>query len=501
MVASAPVMPLASRDQTPFGMPYRTQGGQAAVDILSLPTIDSGTLSVLMRISTDCVDRERMVVNQDGLDFTNYISNPVVLYGHGEQGIVLPVAISEDEDGNCTVTRKDDGTYARAFHKSMDKMSMQIFDAVSCGLLRASSIGLTPVTISVRYDSQGRKVPVVDEAIVNEWSYCAVGVNQETHIVKSLASSPYSRESVIEAFALQSEAVLRILDSGTLDGSGILPVIRRSLMAIAPQAPKRTSPEFGYSPLGENNMPLKQLTKSQVRSMSNRVLMKSLAKMLEFDEPTQKMLSDVSEERLEEPADGPDDFELDSGFEGEGDDDTGAERQGSTVTRAGYDSLTSAVETFRSQLETVEADAFKAKVDSQLQAIVDALEAIAGYHAEQYPDAPSIAEEEIDTEADMLKSLWKINDGRRVSAGQINRTIHAAVKRIESGKFDAAQITKSLKRSAGNLSRMIVSAKEVSVVSGAEYEALKAENARLTENLGKLVDRLDLLDSQPAKIA
>jgi hypothetical protein len=38
-------------------------------------------------ITTNCVDRQNEVMDPDGADLTNYMTNPVVLYGHAYQGM------------------------------------------------------------------------------------------------------------------------------------------------------------------------------------------------------------------------------------------------------------------------------------------------------------------------------------------------------------------------------------------------------------------------------
>ena len=180
-----------------------------AVDILSEPAINPTELSVRMCISSDAVDREDMIIRQEGINTALYRPNPVVLWGHGLEGISLPIAMSEDLEGNLTVTRDDNYTYARAFHNAKDKLSSQFFEAVSSGLIRAASIGITPTSVSCLYDRSGDRIPVVDTGNMNEWSYCAIGVNPEA-VLKS-ASARRKNEPWIKAWALQSEAVQKIM--------------------------------------------------------------------------------------------------------------------------------------------------------------------------------------------------------------------------------------------------------------------------------------------------
>ena len=94
--------------------------GQFAQDTIWEPAIDEQVMTVRMRISTAELDRVNHVVDQDGIETDFYQDNPVVLFGHGMEGITLPVAVSEDSEGILTITRESDGTYAVAHHLSRD---------------------------------------------------------------------------------------------------------------------------------------------------------------------------------------------------------------------------------------------------------------------------------------------------------------------------------------------------------------------------------------------
>ncbi len=262
--------------------------GQVAVDVLSQPAVDSKTMSCRFLISTDAIDRDKMAVRQEGIRLDYYQLNPVVLYGHGMEGIVLPIAMSEDDEGSITVQREGNHTYARAFHKPSDKVSSQMYDAVSCGLLRAASVGITPKACSVMYDAEGAKVPIIDECMLNEWSYCAIGVNPEA-VVKSMGGKSKVSNSWLEAYALQSDAALRILERGTLDGSPIDPVIRKSLSQLRPVA---TGSGVGFN-FGEKKM-LKSLTSQEVKSMNARQLMKACASMESYDDKTKSLIKSAA---------------------------------------------------------------------------------------------------------------------------------------------------------------------------------------------------------------
>ncbi len=254
--------------------------GQFAQDTIWEPAIEEQAMTVRMRISTAELDRVNHVVDQDGIETDFYQDNPVVLFGHGMEGITLPVAVSEDSDGILTITREADGTYAVAHHLSRNKLSSQFFDLVVQKFLRSSSIGITPTRCSKGYDTQGQEILFIDQGQLNEWSYCTIGINPGARIVKS-------QEKLREHLDLQSEAASRILKADRLDGCSIHPLIRKSLQASL--ATKVSSPGIGQK-VPTNPMPLKRLTTEEIQGLKFKSLAKCMMEISEYDEPTQILL-------------------------------------------------------------------------------------------------------------------------------------------------------------------------------------------------------------------
>jgi hypothetical protein len=496
---------LPTRDSAEFGSAYQVSEELLGVDTLSNPAVDHATMSVYMRISTDAVDRERMVVRQEGIDISLYRINPVVLYGHGEDGIVLPVAVSEDPQGNCTVTLEEDGTYARAYHKSNNKISSQIFDAVACGLLRASSVGITPKEVSYRLDSRKRKVPVVDACYLNEWSYCSVGVNPESVIVKSLRNkSGYGK--LLEAYALQCAAAEAILERNTLDGSPILPEIRKSLMSLVPKSGAYTG-GFNFRETGKMT---KSLTRQQVKRMSTLQLAKSMTKMLDYDMDTQKMFGEEVEDRessedVEDVADtetqeteedegiasGPDDMPVDSEDATETTETSGGQKPGSTVIHKIHSDLKSLVSSAEAAIAPIENPGVVKEIGKEIETMRDCMLRIEGIHDKLYSDQPKLTTEEPDVTEDMVKS-WLASDTRRqVQLAAIAGRVAGWARRLQKGEVEPAQIAKSLSRTASDLNRIHELAKDESSVD----ENLVARFEAVEKGIGKI---MSILDKTPA---
>ena len=298
---------LPTKSQAMLGEVYRTGRGQIAVDLLSTPAIDESTLSVRMRISTDAVDRERMSIIQEGILLDLYQDNPVVLFGHGEAGIEIPVAMAESPDGKVVVWReRGNGTYSRAYHQKSIKESMQIFDLVKCKLLRASSVGVTPIEFGSYQDSQGRKIPIVKSCYLNEWSYCAIGVNPQALVKSYSGRVSAGLEPWNEAWNLQCAAAIAILDRNTLNGESILPALRKSLSCLIPG--RREAGRLA-SARGDDLSMQKSYTREEVAALNDRDLMYAITKQFEYNFQTRKAFGEEAKKRQEEkddkPADGP----------------------------------------------------------------------------------------------------------------------------------------------------------------------------------------------------
>ena len=207
---------------------YLVNDSLIALDSISNPAVDEDAVTVRMKISSERLDRDNEVVIQDGISLANYKNNPVVLFSHGLAGIVTPVAMSEDRNGNLTVTKSSDGTYATAYHIAADKQSMQFFELVNHRLLRAASIGLNPVSPIRMSFINGRKAAVLEQTDMVEWSYCAVGMNPDALVMKSL--SPRTRQFIDE----QADVADMLLRRNKLDGSSIDEPLKLFLKSLVP---------------------------------------------------------------------------------------------------------------------------------------------------------------------------------------------------------------------------------------------------------------------------
>ena len=136
-----------------------TLGDRASEDGVSSATIFANELS-----------RDGVSVDIEGMDFSNYEKNPVVLYAHDFSGRTesggLPIART------LRLTRTADGRVRAEFEfLEGDAFAERVRNAWNRGFLRGASIGWRP--IETRPGAGGKGVRVVRSELI-EWSIVAV---------------------------------------------------------------------------------------------------------------------------------------------------------------------------------------------------------------------------------------------------------------------------------------------------------------------------------------
>lgn len=97
---------------------------------------DSGTFEVV--ISTEDLDRQGEIVKQEGIDFGNYMQNPVVLWGHDYYS--LPIGVTE------SIEKRDGKTIAkgRFAPEEANPFAQQVRRMYEAGMVRTTSVGIIP---------------------------------------------------------------------------------------------------------------------------------------------------------------------------------------------------------------------------------------------------------------------------------------------------------------------------------------------------------------------
>ncbi len=189
--------------------------------------------------STEGQDRDGEVVMQDGIDLTNYLKNPVILFGHDYWS--LPIGKATE------VFRKDGQTIVRGIFatKEANPVAEQCRLLYQQGILKAVSIGFIPK----RYE--GNRIV---ECELLELSFVPVPANPE-----ALSMLNYAKSLGIEkelAFAVKSaiaqgvkmdeetEKIAEEAENGSNEGEGAPaaePTLEEKIAAIVDQKLKPLS--------------------------------------------------------------------------------------------------------------------------------------------------------------------------------------------------------------------------------------------------------------------
>lgn len=459
----------------------KRQGGGLFMDSLALPSFNKSELTVRMCISTEDVDRQGHVILQNGISKENYRLNPVILWDHGDD-YKLPVANSIDLQGQLTVETDGKATWAVAHHVRDDKMSMQIFDAIVCGLLRASSIGVQPISGGKAYAEDGSEILIFDRTDMFEWSYTAIGV-QPRAVLRSLKAM--RNESFLEQWALQCEAASTIFTRGTLDGQPILPVLRKTLLSILTPGGNQ---ELGFNPQDHKEAKMKKLTTIEIRKLSKSALLKALATPGEYDEATLKAMQDealVKAELESTPASGEETVETET-------ETTDETPLGARVTASAHEGLMTLIGQIESAMAPVENPTLKDALTEQVNMLRECVASLEGVYSANYPDLPGLAvETEVDDE--MVKSF--------LSQGRYNCQLAGFATRLQSlSKSIGGKHASVLSRTASELNRLHTLAKAHKPKPATDPELEQRVEKFVTGVNDKLLEIKKILDETPAKV-
>lgn len=131
-----------------------------------------------VQVMTEDIARDGMVLRADGVDTSAYMSNPVVLWNHGQdpQRGAIPIARTVD-------MQRVDGGIRATVEWDDDAFSQEIKRKVKNGFLSAVSIGWRTED-SEQQEIDGRSVPVVTEADMTEFSFVSVPADAGALVVQ-----------------------------------------------------------------------------------------------------------------------------------------------------------------------------------------------------------------------------------------------------------------------------------------------------------------------------
>ena len=143
------------------------------------------------------LSRDGVSVDIDGMDFSNYRKNPVVLFAHDYSGTTgssgLPIGRT------VSLARTPDGRIRADFEfLSGDPFADRVRNAWNRGFLRGASIGWR--AIEARPSERGRGLRIVKSELI-EWSIVAVPADPDalrgayTRVMRALIEPGHARDS------------------------------------------------------------------------------------------------------------------------------------------------------------------------------------------------------------------------------------------------------------------------------------------------------------------
>ncbi len=134
-----------------------------------------GTLSVAVATDTS-VDRDGEIVDPAGLDLTNFLKNPVLLYAHDYRSDPIGKVISITRDGSRIL-------FTPEFAIGISERAKQYFELCKQGFLNAFSIGFIPKEWSDRQNPDGSSNRIFTKSELLEISLVPVPANPNALIL------------------------------------------------------------------------------------------------------------------------------------------------------------------------------------------------------------------------------------------------------------------------------------------------------------------------------
>jgi hypothetical protein len=363
----------ALTDQRQPGRLYKLSEASVGIDTQAAVSVNEGLMSATAVISTPTVDRVRDLLVPRGCQLENYKKNPVVFWDHGFS-LTLPIAKSEDPNGNHTVAISDSEVMATSYFSQKMLEARQIFELIVDGIIRATSVRMTPKKSAYLYDDDD-SVCKVDEWELEEWSWVGIGCNPD--------------------------AIGGVVSKNRLDGKPIAEPIMKSLQLWLP--PKKIIVP-GATLKGTKKMAKSK--KKALKEMSEEELTKALDDATEAEDA--EAVAAAEEEQKRRKAD--DDVPADDGSEVEPEETAaGSEQQqkyGAQVLSAAHASMAEVLSSVSAALAPLENEEVKAALEAFIAGQQEQITMLEGVYSSAYggtlkADVPTDAAEE----AEMVKSF------------------------------------------------------------------------------------------------
>lgn len=388
------------------------------------PTVDEARMIASAVISTPTPDRDDDIVEPQGVVLAEYELNPVVLWEHGFRSVDTAIAKSV-VDGKFSVHVFPDRIEADCQFSHRNKTSEQIFALIADGIVRATSVRVSPIEAVTRPGREPDRMGLhITKWSMAEWSWCMIGANPE--------------------------AVAKTLRSGKIEGRKIEPRLAKSLTAALP---KSTSTTVAGSPMPTKSKPKSDLPKA--------------------DPPEDEVPADESAEpKADEPAEEPADEASNSGDQPYG-------AQVLAGLHASIGELAGFVESALGPMEQPEVKEYLTQCVDDLQAKLAEVE---GMYGSKYPDAAPLAAP-ADPESEGLKTWLKSAAGNRLQLAGYGNRLKALLRAKNLQPMQQKILADTLK----GLSR--IEAESRTITKTNDQQALDDLQAKLTKLQERLAQR------------
>lgn len=321
-----------------------------AIDNAGPTYVDRTEMSAWATISTATPDRVQDILVPRGILTDDYAKNPVVMWSHGlEDGLTLPIGVARHADGTLAIEVSDERVVGKCYFSKSNPAANQIFQLIDEGIICATSVRETPVS-SRQIKVNGQWIDYVDSWKLEEFSWCAIGVNPD--------------------------AVAKCISKNRLDNRPIDSSIMKSLNAILPQK-KPTGIGFGEPKMADEE---------------------------QEDDINGSMKSDTADDDKKDPADTPADEadskdsadETASETEASGDPKEQDQLFGRQLLGGAHDAVKSLRGYLRSGMKCLEQPMVKDAVSGMHDRLGDELSTIQGARSEHYPESSEMKSEDED---------------------------------------------------------------------------------------------------------
>ena len=193
-------------------------------------------------ITTSAPDRERDVVDVNGIDTTAYEANPVVLFGHDYRSLPIGRCVKLQRQAKQILATTEFAT------ADLNPMAEQVYRMVKAGFLKAASIGFRP--LESRYNEVRRGTDFLRCELL-EWSVVPVPANPQALVALRAAGIDMGvmkswAQHTLDHMADDDEIVLRLIDdapSAAGSEAAVKHAIHESLVDII-----RSETSHGHDP-------------------------------------------------------------------------------------------------------------------------------------------------------------------------------------------------------------------------------------------------------------